>query len=290
MISEIARPRPAPASANVPIAFADGITVRRAETLGEYEECLAVQVETWGSGFRELVPPAILMVAQKLGGVCAGAFAPDGRMLGFVFGITGIRDGRLVHWSDMLAVRSEARGAHIGERLKHYQRDLVRALGVETMYWTFDPLVARNAHLNLDRLGARPVEYVPDMYGSDTGSPLHGALATDRIVVAWDLSRAVGPPHDAPRPGVLVNPVAEGVPSLDGFRRAPLVRIAIPRDLETEPNERRGVWRSVTREAFLTYLGWGYEIVGFQRGGGDDLPYYELSPKEQPRSESHAAH
>jgi predicted GNAT superfamily acetyltransferase len=278
MISERARPTTAPATRDVS-HVPDGMTLRRVETLAEYQECLVIQKETWGGDFTELVPPAILLVAQKLGGVCAGAFAPDGRMLGFVFGVTGIRDGRLAHWSDMLAVRSEARGAHIGERLKHYQRDLVRAVGVDTMYWTFDPLVARNAHLNLNRLGARPVEYVPDMYGSDTGSPLHGALATDRIVVAWDLSRSVAHAPGALRRGVLVNPVAaQGLPSLDGLRRAPVIRIAIPRDLEAEPHDRREIWRAVTREAFLTYLGWEYEVVGFRRGDGDELPYYELSP------------
>jgi chorismate synthase len=288
MISERARPTTAPATRDAP-QVPDGITLRRVETLAEYQECLAIQRETWGADFTELVPPAILMVAQKLGGVCAGAFAPDGRMLGFVFGITGIRDGRLAHWSDMLAVRPAARGAHIGERLKLYQRDLVRAVGADTMYWTFDPLVARNAHLNLNRLDARPVEYVPDMYGSDTGSPLHGALATDRIVVAWDLTRSAAPAQGAPRPGVLVNPVAHGLPSLDGLRRAPVVRIAIPRDLEAEPNDRREVWRTVTRKAFLTYLQWGYEVVGFRRGEGDELPYYELSPAKLKRSRSRAS-
>ena len=261
----------------------DGITIRRVETLAEYEECYAIESETWGASFRELVPPTILIVAQKLGGVCASAFSPNDRMLGFVFGITGIRDGRLVHWSDMLAVRTEARGAHIGERLKRYQRDLVRAIGVDTMYWTFDPLVARNAHLNLNRLGARAVEYVPDLYGTDTGSPLHAGLATDRIVVAWDLMRSDGAPLPPRRQGKTVNPVsADGLPTLSGRVAAPLVRILVPRDLATEPSERLAVWRSVTREAFLSYLTRGYEVVGFRRGDRRDLPYYELSHSESP--------
>jgi predicted GNAT superfamily acetyltransferase len=256
----------------------DGIVVRRVETLAEYQECLAVQQETWGAGFQELVPPAILMVAQKLGGVCAGAFAPNGRMLGFVFGMTGVRDGRLVHWSDMLAVRSEARGAHLGERLKLHQRELVRAVGVDTMYWTFDPLVARNAHLNLNRLGARAVEYVANMYGSATGSPLHGSLPTDRIIVAWDLTKSPAPPGRTRGPGVLVNPVTpDGVPSLDGLPRAPSIRVAVPVDLEAEPNDRREVWRAVTREAFLSYLNRGYKVTGFRRDEQGQLPYYELS-------------
>jgi predicted GNAT superfamily acetyltransferase len=288
MMMQRARTPADPDTADPPSTGPDGITVRRVATLGEYQECLAVQEETWGSGFRELVPPAILMVAQKLGGVCAGAFAPDGRMLGFVFGMTGPRDGRLVHWSDMLAVRAEARGAHIGERLKLYQRDLVRAIGVDTMHWTFDPLIARNAHLNLTRLGARAVEYVRDMYGSNTGSPIHGVLPTDRVVVAWDLTRPPGAAERVSRSGMLVNPLAaDGLPALNGPLDAPVVRIAVPRDLEAEPNERRAVWRDVTREAFASYLARGYEVVGFRRGQGDELPSYELSPRGQ-ESSAHA--
>ncbi|HEU5184046.1 MAG TPA: hypothetical protein VFU01_05740 [Gemmatimonadaceae bacterium] len=281
----------------MPATRPEEITVRRVETLAEYHECVAIQKETWGTGFREIVFPTILLVAQKLGGVCAGAFGPNGRMLGFVFGMTGVRDGKLVHWSDLLAVRPEARGAHLGERLKHYQRDLVLAIGVETMHWTFDPLVARNAHLNLTRLGARAVEYVPDMYGSNTGSPLHGGLPTDRVVIAWDLTRPTGSEPRPARPGLLVNPVAaNGLPALNGLLDAPVVRIAVPRDLEAEPNERRAIWRQVTREAFASYLARGYEVIGFRRGQGDELPSYELSPRVQPRSSdgdsrlAHAAH
>jgi predicted GNAT superfamily acetyltransferase len=148
------------------------------------------------------------------------------------------------------------------------------------MYWTFDPLVARNAHLNLARLGARATEYVPNMYGDNTGSPLHGSLATDRFVAGWDLDAV---PSDGPRApdraGVLVNPVdADGVPALLGaLPSAPAVHVAIPPDLEALPNERRAVWRAVTREAFMTYLDRGYRVVGFQRGGAGELPHYVLA-------------
>src|SRR6185436_9536941 len=80
------------------------------------------------------------------------------------------------------------------------QRDLVRAVGVETMFWTFDPLVARNAHFNLNRLGARIAEYIPNFYGSNTGSILHGALPTDRFVAEWQLSSAGRNARDAASP------------------------------------------------------------------------------------------
>lgn len=290
MISESARPSSATAPPNASTVAADAATIRRVETLVEYHQCVAIQEEVWGNAFLERVPATILMVAQKLDGVCAAAFAPGGRVLGFVFGLTGFKDGRLAHWSDMLAVRTEARGAHLGERLKHYQRDLVRAVGVETMYWTFDPLVARNAHLNLNRLGARAVEYVPNMYGSDTGSPLHGALATDRLVAAWDLTSPGESPNGVGRSAahlessaaVLVNPTApDGRPELSDFMLdVPHVHIAVPHDFDAEPPERRALWRAVTRDAFRNYLGAGYEVTGFRRSDNGELPYYELVPRD----------
>jgi predicted GNAT superfamily acetyltransferase len=258
------------------------VVIRRVETLAEFRECVALQEHTWGVGFSERVPASVLLVSQKLGGVVAAAFEPTGRIVGFVFGLTGPMRGRLVHWSDMLAVHPDARGVGIGERLKRHQRDLVRALGVETMHWTFDPLVARNARLNLQRLGARVSEYVPNMYGDGTGSPLHGSVPTDRLVVAWDLTRddAAAPVAPlAPREGRLVNPPdGDGRPTLDALPDdAGCVRIAVPHDVQALPAERRAAWRAVTRAAFLAYLGRGYAVEAFQRGDDDELPYYELA-------------
>ena len=48
-------------------------------------------------------------------------------MLGFVFGMTGVQEGRLVHWSDLLAVRPEARDRGIGRRLKLFQLCSIRS-------------------------------------------------------------------------------------------------------------------------------------------------------------------
>jgi len=107
------------------------IDIRPLATRGELQACVDLQQEIWGDAFTDIVPLSILKVSQRVGGIAAGAFAPDGTLLGFVFGLTGVERGRIVHWSDMLAVRVEARGHHLGDRLKHFQRELVRALGVE---------------------------------------------------------------------------------------------------------------------------------------------------------------
>ena len=241
------------------------ITIRPFESHADRAQCVALQELTWGADFTEKIPAAMLLVAQKTGGVCAGAFDERGRMLGFVFGVTGVQDGVLMHWSDMLAVHPDARGQHLGERLKEYQRAHCRALGVRHIYWTYDPLVARNAHLNLSRMGARVQEFVPAMYGEGTNSPLQGDMPTDRFVIAWavDPTEVAAPlttiAADVP---LVVGPEADERPLVD----ATAVAVRVPRDISALAAQdiaaaRR--WRFATRRAFAHYLTAGYRVAGF---------------------------
>ena len=260
------------------------LTIREFASQDEYQACVAFQEATWGQGFSERVPGAILHVGQEIGGVSAGAFEPTGRMVGFVFGLTGVRDGRLVHWSDMLAVLPEYRNRHLGERLKHYQADRVRALGVHVMLWTYDPLVARNAHFNINRLRAFPAAYRPDMYGSNTGSTLHGALPTDRFIIAWDLDRAAGlgpgvdtaAARDEQLP--LLNPLSpSGAPCKIAADDHETVRIQLPRDshqVQLDSQELAAAWRYSVRDLVVPLLERGYQVARFVRAHGDALPYY----------------
>lgn len=265
----------------------DHITIRELHTLDEFAECCELQEEIWGRGFSERVPTAILRVSQKIGGVTAGAFDQHDRMLGFVFGMTGIREGKPAHWSDMLAVREAARGRHIGDMLKHYQRERVKALGVDVMLWTADPLVARNAHFNINRLGAVPAEYVENIYGANTGSTLHGALPTDRLVISWQLSNGHEPSVQAGRaaPGdlslPLVNPLErDGLPRVVDMATvcdAKSVRVQIPIDLtevQRAGDDTAIGWRLCVRAAFTMLLGRGFAVTRFVRAQGDALPYY----------------
>lgn len=224
----------------------------------DYDACVALQRATWGDDFRELVPPALLLVAQKVGGIAAGAFL-DERLAGFVFGLTGLRDGRPVHWSHMLAVEADLRDRGIGRRLKAYQRAELLAGGVEWMYWTFDPLVARNAHLNLRGLGARVVEYARDMYGESPMSRTDSVVGSDRFVVEWDLRRADRPTGG--RATAAAGPVIAS--ERDALPDAATVLVAIPPDIQAlksaDPEAARG-WRRATRRAFEHYLARGYAV------------------------------
>jgi predicted GNAT superfamily acetyltransferase len=279
---------------------AGGYTIRPFTTTEEYRDCVRLQEDTWGEGFSERVAPAILKVSQILGGVSSGAYDAAGRLVGFVFGMTGLRDGEVVHWSDMLAVRPEARDAGLGRRLKEYQRDEMVGRGIGKMLWTFDPLQSRNAHLNITRLGAVVREYRANMYG-DTDSPLHHGIGTDRFVALWLLgservrSRLAG--SEPVRSGLFgparVRSGLAGEAAEAGGERAPLaldadlsgrhprptepllsphvsaVRVKIPADVSALMRDDLPLavaWREATRAVFGHYLSGGWEVREFERG------------------------
>ncbi len=268
--------------------------IRSFDSRADYDACVRLQRETWGQDFVDVVPATILMVSQRVGGVSAGAFDADGRLLGFVFGISGIRDGKPAHWSDMLAVRPEARGAGLGKRLKHFQRDQLLERGIRRMLWTYDPLVARNANLNLNGLGARPVEYVANMYG-DTRSALHAGLDTDRFVVEWRLDEA-GPAKEGgagpgkKRAATVVTGTAPVVDPAWFERERPLptdpwVRVAAPADIDglkaADPACARA-WQQAQRRAFTWYLADGYRVSGFEHRRAPDDSHYLVTREPDP--------
>jgi predicted GNAT superfamily acetyltransferase len=252
------------------------LEIRRLTTTEDFVRAVELQRITWGETFHEVVPAAVLKISQRVGGITAGAFRPSGEMVGFVYGLTGFCDSRLAHWSHMLAVQPEHRDRGIGRRLKEYQRELLVAAGIEWMYWTFDPLVARNAHLNVNRLCAAVREYVPEMYG-DTGSGLH-AFGTDRFIMAWSLNgnaRArVMPVLDADLP---LNDLTERqLSAVLTSMRPSTVCIEIPPDVEQISVSDARAWRASTRQAFLAALHADYEVSGF-RGAPSGRCFYVLS-------------
>ena len=265
------------------VGLLSDLTLRSLSSPGDCHACVALQEDVWGAGFLEKVPPSLLLLANELGGVAAGAFDGRGGLQGFVFGLPGWVDGEVVHWSDMLAVRREWRGRGLGRALKLYQRQVSLDRGILRMHWTFDPLQGRNAHLNFSKLGIVSREYRLDMYG-ETGSFLHRGVGTDRMVATWELdSRRVEGrlegAHPPPGPqGVRGVPRAVEVEEVEGFPvpaspvpglADPRVLVPVPADLEEMMAARMALavrWRQVTREVFLRYLSLGYEVREFLRG------------------------
>jgi predicted GNAT superfamily acetyltransferase len=170
----------------------------------------------------------------------------------------------------MLGVRASLRDHGVGQQLKERQRAELARRGIKQMYWTFDPLQARNAHLNINRLGARVVEYVVDMYGASQ-SPLHSAVGTDRLVVVC-ATNGEAPGVFCPDGETNGYPVfspfpqeSDYLPTGDTALRA---LIEVPRDLQgvvaASPATARE-WRVATRSYFQWAFSHGYSVTGVQR-------------------------
>ena len=258
------------------------VLVRRAAGRGDYDACVHLQREVWGLSDLEVTSALQLVATVHAGGLLLVAEAA-GEVVGFCYAIAALRGGEAHLHSDMLAVHPSARGLGVGRRLKWAQREEALARGLRLVTWTFDPMRAGNARLNLHRLGAASREFLPDFYGR-TSSALHHGLATDRLLVRWELDspsvarRAAGEPATAPGPDGLpaLNQVTfrGGVPAsspprldLDG----PVLLLEIPGDWDAVVRAGTGLaleWQEVARQAFESVFARGYAAVGFVWTGG----------------------
>ncbi|WP_157250227.1 GNAT family N-acetyltransferase [Nonomuraea typhae] len=181
-------------------------------------------------------------------------------------------------YSMIAAARASDQG--VGYALKHAQRAWALEHGATSMIWTFDPLVSRNAHFNLAKLGARATEYAVDFYGRvDDGINRHDE--TDRLTAVWPLSdprpsRLAGPDLDH----AVVDPrlAPDGLPysarDEDGhWCRVPL-DIVTTRRLDRPLAAR---WRAAVRDVLRPAFEAGFTATGFSRSG-----WYQLTRKEQP--------
>ena len=234
----------------------------------------------WGPGYDDVVPVPILAVTVKRGGILIGAFEGS-RMIGFVYSVPGLKDGRPMHWSHMLGVIPEYRSAGLGRDLKLLQRERALAMGIDLVEWTYDPLQAANAHLNFAKLGVVVEEYEENVYG-DSGSPLHKGNPTDRFVAEWWIRkphverRVAGDGGIALRAADIADApvVNELKPSGEWLACGPVnlsvdarrVVVQIPTGF-TEMMSRAPdlglAWRMSTREIFERLFAKGYRAVDF---------------------------
>src|SRR5207253_7674927 len=159
-------PVPPRASASPP-----PVDIRLVRTHDEFAACEAMSRDIWGAAERNVVPRELLLTMQHNGGLVHGAFLAAGRLVGFCFAFLGQRDGQLRLCSHQLGVLDEFRGSGIGIALKQAQRYDALRLGIELVTWTFDPLEARNAYINLHRLGCIARLYERDHYGAMEDEP-----------------------------------------------------------------------------------------------------------------------
>jgi predicted GNAT superfamily acetyltransferase len=161
------------------------ITVRPLHSLDDFRRCVEITREVWGDSELETEPYVTFVVADHTGGQVLGAFDGD-LMVGFTKAFLGLHERTPYLHSHMAAVLPSHRDRRVGRKLKLFQREDALRRDIRLIEWTFDPVETKNAHFNINRLGAISRRYIPNFYGITT-SPLHRGLPTDRLLVEWHL-------------------------------------------------------------------------------------------------------
>ncbi|WNV88189.1 GNAT family N-acetyltransferase [Umezawaea sp. Da 62-37] len=261
-------------------AAAAGVEVREVTGLDDLDAVYRLYDGIWRPDpTNPPVTTKLLRALSKVGNPVTGAF--DGPVLvGACVGFFGAPADRVLH-SHVAGVSSTALGRHVGFALKLHQRAWAMARGIELVEWTYDPLVARNAHFNITKLGALPVEYLTNFYGGmDDG--INGGDDSDRLLVHWDLgSDAVERAVAGPRPVadveaelargavVALGRSPHGVP-VPGSLNGHTLLVAVPGDVEALRSADPGLakeWRGAVRAALGPALADGARITGFDRAG-----------------------
>jgi predicted GNAT superfamily acetyltransferase len=245
------------------------IVIRECTTMAEFDGCIELQREAFGLPELEISPRRHLIVSRRAGGWTLGAFA-EGRLVGFVLHLVAVRARHeIIGYSHMMAVAKSAQNMGVGARLKWAQRE--RALSEERalIKWTWDPMQARNAHFNLNRLGVTVSAYATNFYGTDYLTFPHeeqadaARLDSDRLFAEWHLR--------SPRVAELAAGRAAAV------AERPAAEIAIPPDwhalVARDPRAARAEQLRVRAEferAFAASL----VCAGFRRD--DERPRYLL--------------
>jgi predicted GNAT superfamily acetyltransferase len=237
------------------------VLIRECTTIDELDGCVSLQREAFGLPDIEISPRRHLIVSRQAGGWSLGAFVAS-RLVGFVHHMVAVRnESEIFGYSHMMAVAREYQNKGVGARLKWAQRERAIVEGRSFIKWTWDPMQARNAHFNLNRLGVTVDTFADNFYGTDYNTgPVQGTAAgpglqSDRLFANWNLN--------APRVAALASGSALAV------NAKPVATISIPSTwsvlVKEDVNSARLAQarvRAEFKEAFAANL----VCAGFERG------------------------
>lgn len=244
-----------PAAAARAAAATAGVEVRELAGMRELGQVVDLLSAIWGRTGNPPLPPELLRAFSKAGNYISGAFA-DGRLVGATVGFHSAPEHHALH-SHIAGVDPAYTGRAVGFAMKLHQRAWALGRGIPVIEWTFDPLVARNAHFNIAKLGARPVEYLDDFYGA-MDDAINAGDQTDRILLRWTLGD----------PAVIEAAASGRAPAPPPGR---WTFVPLPADIERlrrdDPAQARA-WRRAVRAGLADRMHAGDRVVGFDRDRG----------------------
>ncbi len=286
------------------------VRIRPLRRFEEFEPLVGIQKAVWGHDDLDVTPVHQFCASARAGAILFGAYV-DGVLAGFVYSFPAEFEGRRSQHSHLLAVLPEYQGFGLGKALKLAQREEALRRGYDLITWTYDPLMTRNANLNLQALGAFTRTYLPNFYGMTEALCLAPGVPTDRLLIEWRI-RAAGVEKRAaaagavkaasgPRRGAAAEAAGAKGPGLEadalpkalergrngaeppfampgGVRtslRDPVVLVEVPRDVKAlrERPEVIARWQTGLRRAMTHYFAKGYRAEHFLFG---DRCFYVL--------------
>jgi predicted GNAT superfamily acetyltransferase len=255
-----------------------GVEIHLLDSVPEFQAASRLIATIWNDGedAEEKAPVAMLRALSHAGNFVGGAFRGD-ELVGVSIGFFG-RDAESMHvHSHITGIDSRHQNKSLGFALKQFQRAWALAQGADRIQWTADPLVRRNLHFNLMKLGATVVDYYPDFYGSILDG-VNGDGESDRVLINWDLASfralraADGLTLESPldeAAATILRPDEDGNPVLEPVDAAAL-RVWVPEDIvemRQEDPARAHAWRESLRAAVGGCLGKGYRAEAITRDG-----------------------
>jgi predicted GNAT superfamily acetyltransferase len=222
------------------------IKIKPLITIEDQDLGRAVFDHTWAKDAGTEITPNLLQAMVHSGAYLSGAFIGSD-CVGAAFAFPATTGGLHLH-SHMTAVMKNHRDKGIGYLLKIDQWHWAKKNNYKEITWTFDPLVKRNAKLNLLKLGADVSAYFPNFYG-DMPDALNAGDESDRLLASWKVQ------GDAP----MSRQEIISAESRDILIEIPEDIVAI-RESDLAENLR---WRHKVREQFTEALDKGGRVIGF---------------------------
>lgn len=263
-----------------------GVRIGSVHDRAHLERLSSLFDEVWGRDrdAGSIVAPELLRALEHAGCQVTAAFdvtAADEPLVGGTAALVGLHDTSTILHSHVTGTLDAVRGRGVGWALKLHQRAWCLERGIGEVRWTYDPLIRRNAVINLVKLGARPVAYLDDLYGPMRDT-LNAGMPTDRLVVSWSLDEprvvaAVSGRPSEPRLGGLRRAGAvellrdrDGEPDVVGDVAGQRLLVQVPQDIERLRSERPDAaarWADAIRGTLGSAMRAGHRVTGATRDG-----------------------